>query len=500
MALADFILRAFAGAIRRIVRGSRGTGPSGSIYVDSGGQEILERSACDLGPDHVEVRFSAALPADGRTILASQAIGMLLDEVPRLVEASLVYAALDATAARHHVEVMEDQEALRTQLAERKLVAFVADGSILPRASGVSQRPLGGPNVVPFESPPELRVELSAPNRGMVSGMGVPAGVTLIVGGGFHGKSTLLKALDRGVYPHVPGDGREYVVTRDDAVHIRAEDGRAVERVNISPFVDNLPFAKDTASFTTENASGSTSQAANLVEALEVGTHLVLVDEDTAASNFMLRDARMQRLIPKELEPITPFVDQVRSLYEDYSVSTVLVVGGSGDYLDAADAVIAMHAYRPVLVTEAAREIARALPSQRTRESRGRFGAITKRAVVQESLNPVKRERTRIQAHGLDAIEFGHSTIDLSHLEQLVDAGQTRAIGELFLYCLHRGYFDGDAPLGEALARGLGDVEARGLQILSAHGESGDFALPRLHEAAAALNRLRGLRVKQVGR
>ena len=498
-ALADLIARAFAGAIRRIVRGNRGTGPSGLIAVDSGGAEILERSSCVVGPEFVEVRFSAALPAAGRTILGREAAAMLLDEVPRLAEAAMVYGSLDGEAVRRHVGVAEDQEVLRAQLAECHLVAFVADGSILPRASGISQRPLTGPHVVPFESPPELRVELAAPNRGPVVGMGVPPGVTLVVGGGFHGKSTLLSALERGVYDHVPGDGREYVVARADAVRIRAEDGRAVERVNISPFIDNLPFQKDTTSFTTENASGSTSQAANVVEALEVGTRLLLVDEDTSASNLMMRDARMQRLIPKSAEPITPYVDQVRNLFGDYSVSTVLVVGGSGDYFDVADTVIAMRDYRPHLVTEAAREVARELPTRRVREGRERFGAITKRAVVVESVDPYRRGRPRVQARGLRAIEFGGTTIDLSAVEQLVDEGQTRAIGDLILYCLHRGYFEGDAPLAEALTRGLADVDVRGVEVLSPHGESGDYARPRLYEAAAALNRLRGLRVKQVG-
>ena len=499
VALADFLGRAFAAAIRKHVRGSRGIGPSGTIAVDVGEQEILERTSCVVCPEFVEVRFSAALPSAGRTISGRDAMAMLLDEVPRVVGSALVRSALDEASLRRHVAVAEDQEALRAQLAERHLVAFVADGAVLPRASGVSQRPLTGPQVVPFESPPELRTELATPNRGRVTGMGVPQGVSLIVGGGFHGKSTLLAALDRGVYNHIPGDGREYVVTRSDAVRIRAEDGRPAERVNISAFVDGLPFQKDTTSFTTDNASGSTSQAVNIVEALEVGTKLLLVDEDTSATNFMIRDARMQRLIPNAWEPITPFIDQVRNLFADYSVSTVLVVGGSGDYFDVADTVIAMHDYRPVLVTDAARDVARELPSHRVSESRERFGAVTKRAVVAESVNPYRRGKPRVQARGRHALEFGGVTIDLSAVEQLVDAGQTRAIGDLILYCLHRGYFEADTPLSEALARALSDLDIRGLEVLSPHGAAGDYARPRLYEVAAALNRLRGLRVKQVG-
>ena len=178
---------------------------------------------------------------------------------------------------------------------------------LLPRRSGVDDRPLEGGGVVPFRSPESLRVVLQAPNAGSVPGMGVPVGVTLVVGGGFHGKSTLLRALEAGVYNHRPGDGRERVVSDPDTVKVRAEDGRAVAGVDISAFIDGLPLGQDTHHFTTPNASGSTSQAATIVEALESGAHALLVDEDTSATNFMLRDRRMQSLVPKDAEPITPF-------------------------------------------------------------------------------------------------------------------------------------------------------------------------------------------------
>jgi predicted ABC-class ATPase len=291
-------------------------------------------------------------------------------------------------------------------------------------------------------------------------------------------------------------------------VKIRAEDGRSVQRVNISPFIADLPFAKDTTAFTTDNASGSTSQAANIAEALEAGARVLLIDEDTSATNFMIRDARMQRLIPKSQEPITPFIDQVRNLHGDYSVSTVLVMGGSGDYFDVADTVIAMRDYLPAVVTPAAQQIARELPTRRNRESRDRFGAVTKRAVVPESLHseargeprPGVRGEPRAGSRGLHSVELGGKAIDLSAVEQIVDASQTRAIADLLLYTWRRGYFGDDAPLAEALARALSDVERQGLDILSPFQDfAPDYALPRIEDVAAALNRLRGLEVKQVG-
>ncbi|HEY8476989.1 MAG TPA: ABC-ATPase domain-containing protein [Chloroflexota bacterium] len=500
VALEDFIARQFAAAIRRLVKGSRGTGKSGLVAVDAGGQEVLERTAAVVTPDYVEVRFVAGLPAAGRRCLGREAMAMLLQEVPSVVEAALFARALDRSAMERHVAVVEDAEHLRAQLAERGLVAFVADGSVLPRESGVSPRPLRGPQVVPFESPPELRVELEAPNRGVVVGMGVPKGVTLVVGGGYHGKSTLLAALQAGVYNHVPGDGREYVVTVRDAVKVRAEDGRRVAGVDISPFITNLPLGVSTTSFSTENASGSTSQAANIVEALEIGTSLLLMDEDTCATNFMIRDERMQLLVPKEKEPITPFIDQVRNLLDEHGVSTVLVIGGSGDYFDVADTVISMEYYRPRVVTAQAKAIAAADPSKRIKEAGFQFGPVVHRAPDPASLQPYRRARLKAGARGLEEVEFGYERIDLSAVEQLVDVSQTEAIADILVYALREGYVDGRRPLREVLELVERDVDARGLDVISPwRGQHpGEYARPRRQEVAAALNRLRTLQVRQV--
>ncbi len=500
IALQDFITRQFAAAIRKVVKGHRGTGHSGTISVDTGGQEILERTSCLVDDGFVEIRFVVGLPAFGRSCSGREATAMLTQEVPALVEASMFYGALDAAAVRQHVEVAEDQEALRAQLGELGLVAFIADGSVLPRASGVSEQPLAGPSVVPFASPPDLRVTLDTPNRGKITGMGISEGVTLIVGGGYHGKSTLLLAIGRGVYNHVPGDGREYVVARADAVKIRAEDGRSVEKVDISPFISNLPFQKDTTAFSTQNASGSTSQAANIIEALEYGTGLLLIDEDTSATNFMIRDGRMQKLVPKSNEPITPFIDQVRNLASQHKVSTILVIGGSGDYFDVADTVIAMTNYIPSVVTEKARRVSQEMPTRRTKEASGIFGDVMHRAIEPEGLNPYRNERLKLSARGLRAIEFGRDTIDLQSVEQLVDVSQTRVIGDLLVYCLKREYFDGKSDLRSVLQQALADVAQHGLDIISPHRDKhpGDYAMPRLQEVAMAVNRLRTLKVRQL--
>ncbi|MCL6451567.1 MAG: ABC-ATPase domain-containing protein [Acetobacteraceae bacterium] len=497
--LQDYLTRAFLRAASRYFHPGQGTGKSGLCTVDRPGQEVLERTSAVAGEAYVEVRLSVGLPAAGRTVLGARARVMLCRDLPRTVEESLFYSALDAAAVNAHVELFEDQEALRSQLRDRGLVAFVGAGAVLPRESGVSNRPLVGPQVVAFAPPPSLEVEFQVPNRGRVRGMGIPRGVTLIVGGGYHGKSTLLRAIEAGVYNHVAGDGREWVVTVPGAVKIRAEDGRRVAGVDITPFIGRLPQGVDTASFSTEAASGSTSQAANIMEALEAGATLLLLDEDTSATNFMIRDRRMQALVAKDREPITPFIDKVRQLYLELGVSTVMVVGGSGDYLDVADTVVMMDEYRPRDVTREAREVAAAYPQGRQAEGGQGFGRVAERVPLPQSFDATRGRREKVGAKGRGTVLYGREVIDLSAVEQVADSSQAEGIARLIHYAAER-YFDGRTSLRRGLELALSDVESRGLEVLSPFsGHPGDYALPRLFEAAAAVNRLRSLRVRQHG-
>ncbi|MBE9093212.1 ABC-ATPase domain-containing protein [Tychonema sp. LEGE 07203] len=542
IALRDYLTRQFDKAARH-TSSKRGTGKSGTIAVTRLGQEVLERTSAlivssntsdseDLGG--VEMRFSVGLPAGGRSILGRQAAEMLCEDIPRIVSLSLKYSSLNAAECRRHVETVEDADWLREQLAEKRLVAFVADGSILPRRSGVDNRPLLN-DAVAFVSPPSLKVEFNCPNRGLIFGMGIPAGITLIVGGGYHGKSTLLRAIELGVYNRIPGDGREFVVTNPAAVKIRAEDGRSVAGVDISPFINHLPQGRDTVQFYTENASGSTSQAANIIEALEVGIRkfgneqctgfngcqsdgsrkkeegkgneeqerrkkeqdlvpVLLVDEDTAATNFMIRDRRMQELIAKDKEPITPFIDKVKQLYADCGVSTILVMGGSGDYFDVADTVISMDNFQAYNVTEKAKEIANKYSASRAAEGGESFGEITHRVPVPASLDPSRGRRdVRVKVRDVDELAFGNEEIDLGAVEQIADSGQLRAIAAAMV-CAKQQYMDGKRTLSEIIDLVMADIETEGMDILSSFPE-GDFAMFRRFELAAAINRLRSLSV-----
>jgi len=487
--LENYLASAFAAACRTASERS-GSGKSGLIAMDAPGQEVLERTAINVTSNWVEARFVVGLPARGRRVLGKNAAEMLCDALPTLVEAALFYANGRPDRIQQYVETNEDADALREQLTAYDLVAFVADGSVLPRRSGVDDRPLTGDGVVPFTSPDSLRVAFQLSNVGTMRGMGIPTGVTLIVGGGFHGKSTLLDALARGVYNHRPGDGREFVVADPAAVTIRAEDGRSVAGVDISPFITNLPGGPDTTAFSTPNASGSTSQAANILEALELGADVLLVDEDTAATNFMIRDRRMQALIAKAKEPITPFIDKVRALHDEHGVSTILVIGGSGDYFDVADTVIAMDEYVPRNVTAEAKEIATDHATGRQREGASSFGVISARVPVANSIDPSRGRRDiSVKVRERNTISFGAETIDLSAVAQLVDASQTRALAEALVYAWQKYMADG-RPLGAVLEQVMADIEREGLDVLDRR-LVGDFAQFRIFELGAALNRLR---------
>ncbi len=486
VALTDYLLRVFARAARAIPRVG-GTGHSGKVLVDAGDAEILARSGCAINEEYLELRFRVGLPAQGRSVMGRSAARLLTEHLPRTAEAVL-WSHLNQKEAWAWVKLAEDHAHLQAQLKERKLVAFVRDGSILPRASGVSSAPLKG--ALPFESPPSLRVTLQTLHHGEVTGMGIPEGVTLITGGGFHGKTTLLEAIQYGVYPHIPGDGREWVVTRADTVKIRSEDGRSVVGVDLRPFIHDLPGGKDTAAFTTQDASGSTSLAAALLEALEAGAGVLLLDEDTSATNLLIRDARMQRLVQKET--ITPLIDRVRELYERLGVSVLLVVGGSGDYLDVADTVILMEDYRPREVTREARAVAEAQPTGRTIGDPAHPLTVTPRCPLPESFNPHRGRKEKVRAKGLRELVFGEEIIDLSALEQLVDDSQARAIGVLLKRL--RSVARPDLPLKEALRLIHQEASIEGLFAME---PSPELALPRLFEVAGAVNRLRSLEVRQ---
>jgi predicted ABC-class ATPase len=478
----DGILRSFWSSIKN--RGkSRGSGKSGSWGVAKPGQEILPRTACEITQDLVTIRFTAGLPAAGRRILAKECIEMFANELPTIAQQAFHHDNLGFW--KSHADACEDQDFLRDLLYEYGWIAFIADNSNLPRVSGVDEKPLF--NGVLWESPETLKSTVMLPHAGSISGTAIPLGIVLICGGGYHGKSTLLKALEMGIYNHIPGDGREFCVTHREAVSIRAEDGRSISKVDISPFINHLPSKTDTTRFSSPNASGSTSQSANIMEALELGASCLLIDEDTSATNFMIRDARMQKLITKEKEPITPFIDRIKDLKDGVEVSTVLVVGGSGEFFEMADTVIVMENYKAYIKTIEAKEISKSYPTKRDVEITGNFLLPKDRFPQWDYL---KHERKlKIKVFGKSNLSIGRENVDLSCLSQIVDTGQLLLIGDWLVHI-----FRNETMKNKSLREICMLLEGKGRTAPL----SDDLPIPygnRVHvrrfEIAATINRLR---------
>ncbi|MDO4260302.1 MAG: ABC-ATPase domain-containing protein [Actinomycetaceae bacterium] len=484
LATADHLVRVFEESIRDFTT-------SGDVRIARAGQEILQRSSCTVTPDQVEIRFQVQLPAQGRSILGRRAARLFDEDVPDVVLTTLDFISEDAEGRAEelleHIYALEDHRTLQRLLVKNDWVTFVANGSVLARRSGISQEPLK--EAIPFMSPKSLETTVTLPHAGEVTGMAVPRGVTVIVGGGYHGKSTLLGAIQRGVNPHIPGDGREKVATLPDAMKVRATDGRAVTGVNVSPFIQHLPGDIDTARFSTENASGSTSQAAAIMEAVELGAPLLLVDEDTSATNLLIRDARMRDLVAAEKEPITPLVDRIGALSEEKGVSTILVMGGSGDYLDVADRVIMLDEYHCLDVTERAKEVVSEMPRERNDVSGIDEGA----ARIPMRARGVERPRTK--ASGVSAIILDKHTVDLTDVEQIVDPGQTEAIAWAIRGILEH-LADAHTPLPDLLDRMERLFQSEGLDAAVRFGSRPEPAFlvrPRRVDIGAAINRYRGL-------
>ena len=490
IAVCDFLTRLFSKNIKNQSEKIFGSGKSGLIEISRCPQEILERTAIIRNKNFFEARFYVGFPARGRSVLARELEKIIFNIIPNIVENTFIYKNINKLNLINRVELIEDQFYIRKNLKEKGLVAFVANESILPRESGVSARPLR--NGKKFISPQALEVEFDTPNRGKIKGMGIPKGITLIIGGGYHGKSTLLRALELGIYNHIEGDGREFVITDESALKVRAEDGRAITSTDISLFINNLPNGKDTIKFNTENASGSTSQAANIIEAIESKSKVLLIDEDTSATNFMIRDDIMQRLVVKEKEPITPFIDVAKSLYKQLGISTILVAGSCGDFFDIADLVIQMDSYEPYEVTAKAKELSRGKVSLRDDlDISIDFGRVLDKGSISEGPKGIK-----IKTLGKDGLSINKENIDLKSVEQIVDGEQINTIGMAIKFIEDK-YSGKDLTIEKIVDEIEKDITKNLIGIDNIKGGNGSLAMPRKQEILCAINRLRTLKIKK---
>lgn len=494
-ALEDYLVRRFHKQADRFCFQAKGSGKSGIITVSRPGQEVLERTACEVGSDGITVRFEVGFPANGRTINATELEKILFDFLPVCVEQSLYYAKTPKQELEKVIFLAEDQQYIREELKKQEMVAFIADGSVLPRESGVSDRPLK--DGVPFHAPETMAVTMLLPHKGALRGMGIKKGITLIAGGGYHGKSTLLKALERGVYNHIAGDGREYVITEETALKLRAEDGRKITNTDISLFINHLPNGKDTKSFCTLDASGSTSQAANIVEGIEAGSRLLLIDEDTSATNFMVRDDLMQRVVAREKEPITPFLERASDLYGQAGISTILVVGSCGSYFYIADKIIQMDSYQAVDITDRTKELLKSYPAPAVtapgfhlpsgRREINLSGSVQKRKTYRG--DGYVKERLKIKRMGKTAFSVGKENLDLRYVEQLVDEEQTQTLAYLLRYAKEH-YGEGKNDVSSVVKALERILKAKGLAgICDGENVPSGLAMPRVQEIFACFNR-----------
>ena len=504
--LCDYLTRQFEKQVSQYSFRAQGSGKSGLLTVSHCGQEILSRTACEITEKGITARFFVGFPANGRTINATELEKILFDFLPVCIQKSFFYSSLNAKELQNYIELAEDQEFIRQTLPAKNLCAFIADGSILPRESGISSRPMKAS--IPFTSPDSLRISINLPHKGKITGMGIPKGITLIVGGGYHGKSTLLNALELGVYNHIPGDGREYVITDATAVKLRSEDGRFIKDVDISMFINDLPNKKDTRCFSTLDASGSTSQAAGIVESMEAGSHLFLLDEDTSATNFMVRDAFMQQVIQREKEPITPFLERAEDLYKKAGISTILVAGSSGAFFHIADTIIQMDNYVPKDITASVKKLCSQYPLPavsvtdfqlpHSHRIMSRPAESSKRLIHNSRGNhsdsgAAKPERLKTRISGTDGFSLGRQEIDLRYTEQLIDAEQTAALGLLLKYAVEH-LADGRRTLPEIVQFLWKNLSLHGLSFFTENQKiSCGYATPRIQEIYACLNRYRGL-------
>ncbi|MBR6832348.1 MAG: ABC-ATPase domain-containing protein [Fibrobacter sp.] len=486
LALSDFLHR----KLSRLVK-ERYPDKDAAIVFDTAGPEMLVRNSLWIDNGELRACLQVRLPGEGRKIQAEVAAEILTMVLPDLVSAGLYYSKSDEAALQEHFRVLAERKEILAQLETRELCAFVPDGAVLPRASGLSELPLEG--AVPFTAPEQMAVTLNVCGR-EIRGMGIPKGITVITGGAFHGKSTLLQALTRAVYPHIPGDGREGIVIDESALRVGVEDGRSVRGTDLSQFVRDLPGGVSTKNFNTLSASGSTSEAANLLEAMEAGSRAFLIDEDSSAVNFLIRDVRVRKLLGDDREPLIPLTDRIREIsVQGYSF--ILVAGACGDYLDLADNIVIMANYK-----------AECAKSSQPGTCSGEAAVSSARPFVgymqplQKSVRPTSavERQVKVKLSGDTLLQIGFLVSDTSRLNTLVDKQQRLGAGFVLLNLLQNAASNSES----SDASNAGDSVAVTIQKLYEkiqnvgfrnlpQGMSREMSLPRVVDIACVAFRLR---------
>ena len=507
LAVADFLIRRFNQGIAKYARQNRGKDGSGSFHTIEFGQKMLKRDSVLFSEQAIELRFIFSLPAKGSgggRFDAEQAWLMFEQELTVIVEYTLYYKAYDQASKKllqQYLDIQYNRQYIKHFMEQNSLCVFINNGARLPRISGVDDRPVLGADIISFQSPALTQIEIPLSSGNIILGMAIKEGITCITGGGYHGKSTLLQAILSGVYAHIPGDGREYIVTREDAVFIRAEEGRSIRNVNISPFISQLPNGVSTEQFSSDNASGSTSQAASIIESIESGSRFLLFDEDTCATNLLFRDELIKKVVDPANEPITPLYSTVRSIWKQHGVSMIFVVGGLGSFLQKADTCLLMDNYQCMDITNKVREVL----GNVAEETPVRFSFDVRRYLSTDNFAPsyinnrLKKQlskRIKNLRNAPRQLEYGMDLINLEALPQIVEAPQLLSVG----YCLLILHQEMQKQKNEAqtieywLQWLYKKLDQQGLSFLQPD-YPGTLSLPRKYEIAAAINRTRSLKI-----
>ncbi|MDF7807841.1 ABC-ATPase domain-containing protein [Pontiellaceae bacterium B12219] len=501
-AMEDLLLRRISDCISRIANYDQNGIARRHIQVSSPNQKILPRNALLLTKEYIEVRIEITLPfqtiiVDGEPLVSidgEMAQQIFFEDLPEIVSNSLLYCNIDIAEADEHVNNMEDADRLRQYLGASGQVAFVAEGALVTRLTG-SDLP-DYERMSPVEAADELLDEVEVPHSGAVRGFGIPNGLTLILGESNSGRVDLMDAIAQGIYNHVPGDGREHVVTVADAVSIRAEVGRSIQQVDISAFASELLDGGNAASYSTKSAGSFTSQAASTVEALEAGARVLLYDEHSSSSTFLSSDTRVASLLGKSSR--NTLAARARQMVDELGIS--MVVAGSSlvaEFIPIADKILKIENFCISDITEEAKALNIVAPAPvndtvnlSTMLSRSRW-------VMPSSIDPsIGREDLVIETDEVDFLQFGRSLVDLDAVRQIADADQARAIGFVLYYAKLR-YMDEGYPMREILDLVDRDLSNEGLNAL-VRDIRGDLARPRRYEVAAAINRLPAFRVSHV--
>ena len=509
LALSDFLYRKLSALVRE-----KYPDRDAAVVFDTAGPEMLVRNALWVDNGELRACLQVRLPGDGRKIQAEAAAEILTMVLPDLVSAALYNSGeskpdgVEPELVEHY-RVLAERKEILSQLEERGLCAFVPDGAVLPRASGLSELPMEG--AVPFTAPAEMAVTLVANGR-EIRGMGIPKGITVISGGAFHGKSTLLQALTKAVYPHIPGDGREGIVVSESAVRVGVEDGRSVRGTDLSQFVRDLPGGISTKNFTTACASGSTSEAANLMEAMEAGSDVFLIDEDSSAVNFLIRDVRVRKLLGDDREPLIPLTDRIREIQ---GRSFILVAGACGDFLDLADNIIVMASYKAECARINGKNVAAGLGDSVFGSVAGDGAKIVPGLPpfvepqcrdfaeyvkpLLPSLRPASavERQVKVKISGDTLLQIGFLVSDTSKAGALVDKQQRFGAGFMLLNLCQNAASNNDANGDSAKATIMDRINALCEKIKNVgfrnlpQGLSREMSLPRPIDIACVLYRLR---------